>query len=140
MKKFKWVLLGVLIVSLVFTFTMFINFINKNNNDVVFKEIYNKDWYIMSLVVTDTEEVIFRNDSYSGKYIVLSENTIKLCDIYEDSCKVDNYIYENNIIYLSSQNTLGTGNYEIEFSDSTLILSTKEGGITTSYHLVEAKG
>lgn len=142
MKNIKWILLVILIISIVITGIIFVNFIKTNNNlnKNILNSLYNKYLYFTSLTVADDDEQYFRNDSYEGKYIVITKDKIEYCDIKEEHCKVDNYIYQNNMISITTSNTLGEGNYEIELTGDELKLSRTENGKTISYYFVEAKG
>lgn len=142
MKNIKWILLIILIISIVITGIIFVNFIKTNNNvnKNILNSLYNKYLYFTSLTVADGDEQYFRNDSYEGKYIVITKDKIEYCDIKEVHCKVDNYTYQNNMISITTSNTLGEGNYEIELTDDELKLSRTENGKTISYYFVEAKG
>jgi len=151
MKNFKWILLIILSVSILITIMLFINFMSKKQNDNissdnnnivnnVLNDIYDKKWHIMNLTVTYENEELFRNDSYNNEYIIIDKETLKYCNLTNKECSKDEYIYNNNKISISTDNTLGTGDYEVIYLDDTLKLSTKINDRIVSYSFVEAKG
>jgi len=146
MKKTKWILLIILLISILITAIIFINFFktksNNSNNNVNnnLNNIYNKNWYITSLIVIDGNKETFRNDSYNNKYIIISESTIEFCDLSSKKCFSDEYVYHDNKILISTYNSLGPGDYEIELVNDTLKLSRKEDNDIVSYYFEEAKG
>jgi len=151
MKNVKWILLTILLISIIITVILFVNFVKEKNNnlnddyinnitDDILKNIYDKKWHIISLTIADGNDEYFRNDSYDDKYIVISKENIEYCDNNEKKCKIDNYTYQNNVISITTSNSLGEGNYEIELAEDKLKLSRKENGKTISYYFEEAKG
>ena len=52
----------------------------------------------------------------------------------------DEYIYHENKILISTYNSLGPGDYEIELTNNQLKLSRKEENEIVSYYFEEAKG
>lgn len=153
MKKIKWFLFIILIISILVTVILFINFTSDKNNNgnidnnienkeefSVLDNLYNKEWYIISLTVTDNNVELFRNDSYDNQYIVIDKETIKYCNVNDIDCKIDDYVYQNNKISISTKNTIGAGDYEVKYIKGNLALSTKESGKTVTYYFEEGKG
>ena len=152
MKKYiKWILLSILIISILITVILFINFAKENNNNLgtnhaennekdILENFYNKNLYFLNMTIYENNEEIFRSNYNDGKYIVINNQTIKYCYSSNSECKVDNYTYDNNKISIKTYNTLGPGDYKVEVLDEMLKLSRKEKDKTISYCFEEAKG
>ena len=151
MKRIKWILLIILIISIIVTTILFINFVRdkktssnniqkENTNTIDLNSINNKSWYIKLLTIDKDGEILFRNDSYENIYIVITEENLKYCYSAEEECKIDNYIFNNNRIYIIANDTIGSGEYKIEFENQHLKFSRKEKDKTITYYFEEAKG
>jgi len=149
-KNIKLILLVILIVSMLITVILFVNFAKKNNvsnngyvennKDDILKDFYNVNLYFANMTISGGNEELFRTDYRDGKYLVISKQSVEYCYDKEKECKIDNYVYQNNMISISTKNTIGAGDYTIELIDDKLKLSRKENGKTISYYFEEAKG
>lgn len=153
MKKYiKWFLLSILIIAILITIILFRNFVDENNNNnlnndnvidnekSILDSFYDKRLYFINMVISDSSGEILRIDYNDGKYIIINNQTIEYCYSSEEECKVDNYVYGNDNISISTYNTLGPGNYKIEVLDEMLKLSRNEKDKIISYYFEDSKG
>lgn len=133
-KKYRWLILISLIIIGIVLFIIFARDYKQSDNiDNDLSFIKDKKWYITSLSISEDGEEFFKNDSYAFKYIIFDDKTIKFCDSNSNECKKDNYTYTNDMISIETLNTIGKGNYTIEYTDVELTLSRNEGKRKTVY-------
>lgn len=138
-RNFKWVLFGILIIVLVITVFLFLNFLKKRNigrqeNDK-FNEIYGINY--LRTGVSYSEDGVLVDENFNlidSRYLTFSEDYVEFCNPSDTDvfCEKFNYSFKDGEIYFdSSDYFVVKGFYRMEFNDTgfTLIQSTANSNI-----------
>jgi len=147
-KNLKWIFLAILIIFIVITVVLFINYIrsdnnnnnNDNNNDNILSEIYDKNWYLLETTISNDIDILYKSKSNGNIYIVIKNLVIEYCDSENNECREEKYTYNNEMISIEGNDTLGKGDYLVDIAEDNLKLSRKVNGRTITYYFETAKG
>lgn len=148
MKKVKWILLSLLVISIIITVILFINFISDKGHQQLtpinkIKELYNIHLYRKSYNIYENDELILDFQVIeNGGYIVFDEKQVTYCDS-ENICNSSKYTYdsENDTIYVETYNKLlNRGTYNINIKEDVVKLTVEQGKRKTVYYFDMPKG
>lgn len=140
-KNLKWILLVVLIISLIITGILFINF-NKDRNsnaidDTEFSKILNKRWRRVGVSLYENGELISENFELSDlRYMFFTQDYVAYCNPPSEDCDEYTYIYEDGVITINSEDYFITkGTYDIVFEEESITLSQTLESVKIIHHL-----
>ena len=129
-KYIKWILLVILIISLIITSILFINFAS-NREDTLKNEtseldkFYGKKLRRIGVALYKNDELISENLELTDlRFMVFNKNNVTYCDMNGEKCDKYDYLYEKDVITINSEDYFITnGTYEIEFTDNRILLT-----------------
>lgn len=144
-KNLKWIFLAILIIFIVITVVLFINFIRSNNSsdndkDNILNEIYDKNWFLLETTISNDLDILYKNESNGNIYVVIKKLVIEYCDSENNECREETYTYNNEMISIEGNDTLGKGDYVVDITEDNLKLSRKVNGRTITYYFEASKG
>lgn len=139
-KYFKWILLIILIISLIITSILFINFSkNKNennNNSTEISEILNKRWRRVGAALYENGKLVSENNElYDLRYMFFTKDYVAYCNPPSEDCDEYTYTYSDGLITINSEDYFVTkGTYNISFKETGITLSQTSGNIKVIYY------
>ena len=148
-KYVKWFLLSLLIISLVITIFMYLDYEKEKKEEIKpqivedeLKILYNKEWFKSGVAFYEDDKLISENlDMINVNYIVLTDAKIDFCNSITMECTTYDYQYSNGKITINSQEEfiLG-GTYDINYSEEKMELIYTEGQSRYIHYFDTPKG
>ena len=145
-KNIKWILLAILIIMIIITGILFINFATNKEDSNNISKIYNIEWFRKEAKLYINNELYYEGKNLiDQRYLKFEKDKVHYCN-YDDNnkCETYNYTYneeEETIFFDSGENFVKKGTYKVVFYKDgfELTLKDKDDSIII-YTFRQAKG